>query len=132
MVVTVHDGPWDRAYWSFNRETQFLANRGYAVLDVNFRGSGGYGKDFIRAGIGEFAGAMHSDILDAVSWGIAESSDAALVDEVGLALLLRCEAIRRVTERCCPDPSMESTLASLCQGEGRGRRPTRLSGLMLE
>ncbi len=72
MVVTVHDGPWDRSYWSFDRETQFLANRGYAVLDVNFRGSGGYGKRFMQLGIGKFATTMHSDILDAVSWGIAE------------------------------------------------------------
>jgi dipeptidyl aminopeptidase/acylaminoacyl peptidase len=72
MVVVVHDGPWDRTYWEFNREAQFLANRGYAVLDVNFRGSTGYGKEFMNAGIGEFASAMHSDILDAVSWAIAE------------------------------------------------------------
>jgi dipeptidyl aminopeptidase/acylaminoacyl peptidase len=72
MVVTVHDGPWARAYWSFSLEAQFLANRGYAVLDVNSRGSSGYGKNFMQAGIGEFAGAMHSDILDAVSWAVAE------------------------------------------------------------
>jgi dipeptidyl aminopeptidase/acylaminoacyl peptidase len=82
MVVTVHDGPWDRVYWSFDRQTQFLANRGYAVLSVNFRGSRGYGKGFMQAGIGEFAGAMHHDILDAVSWaieeGIADSDRVAI------------------------------------------------------
>jgi dipeptidyl aminopeptidase/acylaminoacyl peptidase len=72
LVVTVHDGPWDRSYWSFDREAQFLANRGYAVLDVNFRGSSGYGTSFERAGVGEFARAMHSDILDAVSWAVSE------------------------------------------------------------
>jgi dipeptidyl aminopeptidase/acylaminoacyl peptidase len=72
MVVTVHDGPWDRTYWSFDREAQLLANRGYAVLNVNFRGSSGYGKNFKQAGVGEFAGAMHNDILDAVSWAVAE------------------------------------------------------------
>lgn len=71
-VVRVHDGPRERVYWEFNRETQFLANRGYAVLEVNFRGSGGYGKEFRRAGIGEFASAMHSDVLDAVSWAVSE------------------------------------------------------------
>jgi dipeptidyl aminopeptidase/acylaminoacyl peptidase len=72
MVVKVHDGPWDRTYWGFDEETQFLANRGYAVLDVNFRGSSGYGRSFMQAGIGEFGNAMHSDILDAVAWAVAK------------------------------------------------------------
>ncbi|MBT3320363.1 MAG: S9 family peptidase [Clostridia bacterium] len=69
-VVMVHGGPWSRDVWDFNPETQFLANRGYLVLQVNFRGSTGYGKDFILAGDKEWGGKMHQDILDAVAYAI--------------------------------------------------------------
>ncbi|WP_422646822.1 alpha/beta fold hydrolase [Actinoalloteichus caeruleus] len=70
-VVLLHGGPWYRDCWGYDPEVQFLANRGYAVLQVNFRGSTGYGKAFTRAAIGEFAGRMHDDVLDAVDWAIA-------------------------------------------------------------
>ena len=71
-VVLVHGGPWYRDSWCYDPEVQLLANRGYAVLQVNFRGSTGYGKAHTRAGIGEFAGRMHDDLLDALDWAIAQ------------------------------------------------------------
>ena len=70
LVLLVHGGPWDRDSWGFNPLVQLLANRGYAVLQVNFRGSTGYGKAFMKAGIGELAGAMHDDLIDGVRWAV--------------------------------------------------------------
>jgi dipeptidyl aminopeptidase/acylaminoacyl peptidase len=71
MIVDVHGGPWSRESWGFNGESQWLANRGYAVLSVNFRGSTGFGKEFVNAGNKEWAGKMHLDLLDAVDWAVA-------------------------------------------------------------
>jgi dipeptidyl aminopeptidase/acylaminoacyl peptidase len=68
----VHGGPWARDGWGFNGMHQFLANRGYAVLSVNYRGSTGFGKHFLNAGNREWAGKMHDDLLDAVDWAIKE------------------------------------------------------------
>ncbi|KXP00757.1 peptidase [Tsukamurella pseudospumae] len=72
LVLLVHGGPWFRDTWGYHGEVQLLANRGYAVLQVNFRGSTGYGKAHMQAGIGELAGAMHDDLIDAVDWAVAE------------------------------------------------------------
>ncbi len=72
MVLLVHGGPWARDGWGYNPLHQWLANRGYAVLSVNFRGSTGFGKDFINAGNKEWAGKMHDDLLDAVNWAVEE------------------------------------------------------------
>ncbi len=72
MVLVVHGGPWGRDAWGFDAEHQLLANRGYAVLSVNFRGSTGLGKGFTNAGNKEWAGKMHDDLIDAVDWAIAE------------------------------------------------------------
>jgi len=72
MVLLVHGGPWHRDSWLFDPTAQFLANRGYAVLQVNFRGSSGFGKAFLKAGIGELAGKMHDDLIDAVDWAVRE------------------------------------------------------------
>lgn len=72
MVLLVHGGPWYRDSWRFDPTAQLLANRGYAVLQVNFRGSTGYGKAFLKAGIGELAGKMHDDLIDAVNWAVGE------------------------------------------------------------
>ncbi|GAB3445543.1 S9 family peptidase [Streptomonospora sediminis] len=69
-VLLVHGGPWYRDSWCYDPEVQLLANRGYAVLQVNFRGSTGYGKAHVDAGIGEFAGRMHDDLIDALDWAI--------------------------------------------------------------
>lgn len=71
MVLAVHGGPWARDYW-FSERAFFLANRGYAVLQVNYRGSSGYGRKFMEAAIGEFAGKMHDDLVDGVQWAIRQ------------------------------------------------------------
>jgi dipeptidyl aminopeptidase/acylaminoacyl peptidase len=72
MVLLVHGGPWGRDNWGYDTEHQLLANRGYAVLSVNFRGSTGLGKSFTNAGNKEWAGKMHDDLIDAVDWAVAE------------------------------------------------------------
>ncbi|MGQ9801685.1 MAG: alpha/beta fold hydrolase [Candidatus Saccharicenans sp.] len=70
MVLYVHGGPWARDSWGLEPIHQWLANRGYAVLSVNFRGSTGFGKDFINAANLEWAGKMHDDLIDAVNWAV--------------------------------------------------------------
>ena len=72
VVVNPHGGPWHRDGWGFNPEVQFLANRGYAVLQMNFRGSTGYGRTFWEASFKEWGGTMQDDITDGVRWLIAE------------------------------------------------------------
>jgi dipeptidyl aminopeptidase/acylaminoacyl peptidase len=72
MVLLVHGGPWNRDRWGYNPMVQFLANRGYAVLQINFLGSSGYGHKFLEAGAGEWAGKMHDDLIDGVRWAIDE------------------------------------------------------------
>lgn len=72
LVVNPHGGPWARDSWGFNPEVQFLASRGYGVLQMNFRGSAGFGRDFLEAGFGQWGLAMQDDITDGVQWAIAE------------------------------------------------------------
>ncbi len=73
VIVMPHDGPFGaRDSWRYNSEVQFLANRGYAVLQVNYRGSSGYGKAFYSAGFKEIGGKMQQDITDGVNWLIAK------------------------------------------------------------
>jgi dipeptidyl aminopeptidase/acylaminoacyl peptidase/predicted small lipoprotein YifL len=72
LVLLVHGGPWGRDAWGYDPEHQLLANRGYAVLSVNYRGSTGLGKQFTNAGNKQWAAAMHDDLIDAVDWAIAE------------------------------------------------------------
>jgi dipeptidyl aminopeptidase/acylaminoacyl peptidase len=72
MVLVVHGGPWARDTWGFDAEDQWLANRGYAVLSVNYRGSTGFGKRFLNAGNREWGGKMHDDLIDAADWAIKE------------------------------------------------------------
>ncbi len=67
-VMLVHGGPWARDVWGYDSEAQWLANRGYAVLQLNFRGSTGYGKAFVNAANREWAGKMHDDLIDGVNW----------------------------------------------------------------
>ena len=77
LVLLVHGGPWGRVAWSDPDQSedllraQFFANRGYAVLVVNYRGSTGYGQSFALAAVGEFGGKMQDDLFDAVHWAIA-------------------------------------------------------------
>lgn len=71
-VMYVHGGPWHRDRWGYEPFVQWLANRGYAVLQVNFRGSTGYGKAFLNAGNRQFAGTMRTDLLDARDWAVAQ------------------------------------------------------------
>ena len=70
MVLKVHGGPWARDVWGYNGTVQWLANRGYAVLQINFRGSTGYGKKFLNAGNREWGGKIHDDLIDGVNWAI--------------------------------------------------------------
>lgn len=72
LVLNVHGGPWARDVWGYNPEAQWFANRGYACLQVNFRGSTGYGKDFLNAGDREWGRNMHNDLVDGVSWAIEQ------------------------------------------------------------
>lgn len=84
MVLFVHGGPWARDEWGLNAYHQWLANRGYAVLSVNYRGSTGFGKQFINAGNMEWAGKMHNDLLDAVEWAVGRGiADRARVGIMG-------------------------------------------------
>ncbi len=81
-VLNVHGGPWARDGWGFDSQAQWLANRGYLCVQVNFRGSTGYGKDFVNAGDKEWGAKMHDDLLDAVDWvvdhGHADRSRVAI------------------------------------------------------
>ena len=83
MVLLVHGGPWARDFYGFNATHQWFANRGYATLSVNFRGSTGFGKAFINAGDLQWAKAMHDDLIDGVRWaeaqGIAASGRTAIM-----------------------------------------------------
>ncbi len=84
MALTVHGGPWARDSYGYDAWHQWLANRGYAVLSVNYRGSSGFGKAFTNAAVREFAGAMHDDLLDAVAWTVAQGiADAKRVAIMG-------------------------------------------------
>ncbi|MEG4961439.1 MULTISPECIES: S9 family peptidase [unclassified Microcoleus] len=82
-VLLVHGGPSARDIWGYNPQAQWLANRGYAVLQINFRGSTGYGKAFLNAGNREWAAKMHDDLLDGVNWlvetGIAQQDKIAIM-----------------------------------------------------
>ena len=81
-VVNVHGGPWFRDTWGFDSEAQWLANRGYLCVQVNYRGSTGYGKAFVSAGDGEWGRRMHDDLIDAVRWVISEGYADA--DRIGI------------------------------------------------
>ncbi len=72
LVLFVHGGPWSRDEWGFHPVHQLFANRGYAVMSVNYRGSTGFGKDFVNAATTEWGGKMHDDLLDACAWAIEE------------------------------------------------------------
>jgi dipeptidyl aminopeptidase/acylaminoacyl peptidase len=81
-VLNVHGGPWARDTWGFNPEAQWMANRGYLCIQVNYRGSTGYGKDFLNAGDKQWGAAMHNDLIDAVGWVTDQGYAAA--DRIGI------------------------------------------------
>jgi dipeptidyl aminopeptidase/acylaminoacyl peptidase len=83
MVLLVHGGPWGRDEWGYSPFHQWLANRGYAVLSVNFRGSTGFGKEFINAGNLQWSKTMHDDLIDSVNWAI----QAGIADPQKIAIM---------------------------------------------
>ena len=82
VVMNVHGGPWARDNWGFNPEVQFMANRGFAVLQVNFRGSTGYGREFWEASFKQWGQSMQNDVTDGAKWlidqGIADPERIAI------------------------------------------------------
>jgi len=70
LILLVHGGPVARDHWQYHAEHQWLSNRGFAVLSINYRSSSGFGKSFIRAGDGQWSKKMHTDLLDGVQWAI--------------------------------------------------------------
>ena len=86
LVLNVHGGPWLRDYWTLNLWTQILANRGYAVLQPNFRGSMGYGMKHLHAGDRQWGLAMQDDLTDAVAWAVEEGiADRERIAIIGLS-----------------------------------------------
>ena len=84
LVLLVHGGPWARDRFGYDNERQWLANRGYAVLAVNFRGSTGFGKAFLAAARGEWGAKMDDDLIDAVEWAIEQGvADPARIGIMG-------------------------------------------------
>jgi dipeptidyl aminopeptidase/acylaminoacyl peptidase len=82
LVVNPHGGPWVRDSWGYNPEVQFLASRGYAVLQMNYRGSAGYGRSYLEASFGQWGLAMQDDITDGVAWAI----EAGIADPARVAI----------------------------------------------
>ena len=82
LVLNVHGGPWSRNTWGYNPLAQWFANRDYACLQINFRGSTGYGKDFLNAGNHEWGRNMHNDLVDGVNWAI----QAGIADQQKIAI----------------------------------------------
>lgn len=83
LVVNVHGGPASRVIWEYDHDLQFLVNRGYAVLSVNFRGSTGYGRAFQQAGYGEYGDRVQDDLVDAANWAVAQG----IADKDAMAIM---------------------------------------------
>jgi dipeptidyl aminopeptidase/acylaminoacyl peptidase len=82
LVLLVHGGPWTRDTWGYDPYAQWLANRGYAVLQINYRGSSGYGKAYINAGNRQWGLKMHDDLIDGVKWAV----DLGIADPARVAV----------------------------------------------
>lgn len=86
LLIAVRAAPWLRDFWGFHPTTQTLANRGYAVLQVNFRGSSGFGRKWVAAGAGEWGKGMTTDLVDAAAWAVAQGiADPARVSIFGFS-----------------------------------------------
>jgi dipeptidyl aminopeptidase/acylaminoacyl peptidase len=119
-VMLVHGGPWARDTWGFDKEVQLLASRGYLVLRVNFRGSTGYGKDFMNAGDLEWGGLMHQDILDAVDYATGQGwADPERVGVYGASYggyeALVCAAFSSDVFKCAVDAFGPSSLLTFVE-----------------
>ncbi len=115
LVLTPHGGPWWRDYWGFNPYSQLLANRGYAVLQTNFRGSTGFGKKYLHAGDRQWGRKMQSDLTDGVKWavdqGIADPARVAISGgSYGGYAALAGAAFTPELYRCAVDGSGPSNL----------------------
>ncbi|MFC4533335.1 S9 family peptidase [Sphaerisporangium dianthi] len=127
-VVNVHGGPWARDSWGFDEEAQWLANRGYACVQVNFRGSVGYGKDFQNLGAKQWGRAMHTDLLDAVghlvSGGAVDASRVAIMGcSYGGYAALAGAAFTPKVFACAVDLCGPSNLLTLLEGGPAYLRP---------
>src|ERR1700719_2724724 len=120
LVLVPHGGPWDRDSWGFSPEVQLLANRGYAVLQINFRGSTGFGKKYLHAGDREWGLTMQDDLTDGVKWavdtGIADPKRVAIFGGSygGYAALARA-ALTPDPHRCAIDEGGPSNLFTLLE-----------------
>ncbi len=117
-ILLVHGGPWARDTWGYDAETQWLANRGYAVLQVNFRGSTGYGKKFLHAGDRQWGLKMHDDLLDGVDYlvkkGIADPKKVAVFGgSYGGYAALEAVTQTPTTFACAVDICGPSSIATL-------------------
>ncbi len=119
-VLNVHGGPWARDTWGFDPEAQWLANRGYLCLQVNFRGSTGYGKAFVNAGDREWGAKMQDDLTDAVAYAVAQGwADPSLVaiygGSYGGYAALAGAAFTQGVYRCAVDIVGPSNLKTLIE-----------------
>lgn len=117
-VLLVHGGPWARDEWGYNSTVQWLANRGYAVLSINFRGSTGYGKKFLHAGDRQWGLKMHDDLLDGVDFlvkkGIADPKKVAVFGgSYGGYAALEAVTATPTTFACAVDICGPSSIATL-------------------
>jgi dipeptidyl aminopeptidase/acylaminoacyl peptidase len=130
VVVLVHPGPWTRVHPELDPEVQWLANRGYSVVQVNFRGSTGYGRKFLEAGNHQWGKAMQRDLLDAVEWavkgGVADRARVAIVGRsYGGYAALAAAAFTPETFRCAVDFGGPSNLVGWIRANSSPRGPFR-------
>lgn len=120
MVLVVHGGPWGRDVWCFDPTAQWLANRGYLCVQVNFRGSAGYGRTFLNAGDREWGAKMQTDLFDALDWvvghGYADPSRVAVFGaSYGGYAALAAAAFTRDVFRCAVDICGPANLTTFIQ-----------------
>jgi dipeptidyl aminopeptidase/acylaminoacyl peptidase len=128
MVVLVHGGPWNRDILQFHPVVQWLANRGYAVVQVNFRGSTGYGKAYLNAGNREWGGKMLADVVDGRRWAVREGyADSRRVCVMGASYggyaVLMALAASQTEFACGVAVAAPTDLAALARSRWRLWRP---------